>query len=90
MIDDNLANVSDDLRERNVAYLYDERGGHYLLMMLVNHKFVPVRHLTRIEAMTFICERDQVLRHVYPERAGWTYKQNIARMLRRRSGIDLQ
>jgi len=83
-----LTDVANDLSARNVVYLYDERGGHYLLMMLVNKQFVPVHPLSRDEALTFVCKRDQVLRHVYPRKTGWTYKQNIARMQRRHSGIE--
>ena len=57
-----------DVNRRLVERLYDEKRGYYLLMQLVNGEFVPIRPLTRDEALIWYCARDEVLRHVYPAR----------------------
>ena len=61
-----LTDTTVELNARLVARLYDERGGYYLLRRLVDGKFRDVRPLTRAEALTYYCRRDEVLRHVYP------------------------
>ena len=61
-----LTDTISDINARLVARLYDERGGYYMLRRLVNGKLRDVRPLTRAEALTYYCQRDEVLRHVYP------------------------
>lgn len=53
-----------------VARVYDQRRGYFLLMRLSDcGHFHADRILTRAEALTYYCARDEVLRHVYPDQA---------------------
>ena len=67
--------VTLELNAALVARLYDEKGGHYRLMRIVDGKYRRVRELDRAEALTYRCARGEVLRHVYP----WTARKQRAR-----------
>ena len=61
-----LDTVTLELNAALVARLYNEKGGHYRLIRIVDGKYRRVRELDRAEALTYRCARDEVLRHVYP------------------------
>ena len=58
--------VTLELNAALVARLYNEKGGHYRLIRIVDGKYRRVRELDRAEALTYRCAHDEVLRHVYP------------------------
>jgi hypothetical protein len=53
-----------DLRAALATQLYDEWHGHYLLMQVLLGQYVPVRELTRAEAMTYRTRPTETLRIV--------------------------
>ena len=78
-----LDTVTLELNAALVARLYNEKGGHYRLIRIVDGKYRRVRELERDEALTYRCARDEVLRHVYPQKRRHTQTaRNVARARR--------
>ena len=75
--------VTLELNAALIARLYDEKGGHYRLMRIVDGKYRRVRELDRAEALTYRCARDEVLHHVYPPTRKHTRPSRTAARARR-------
>ena len=55
-------------RIRNVRQLYDDWHGHYDVLQLQGATYVPIRTLTRAEALLYRCKRDEALQIVARQR----------------------